>query len=103
VHHTHQTDGRLEHELMDSLTDAVVLGRPPARDTTALVSLALAVGLEPHLFPGSDRRAIQRRMQDIADGEWSAPRSGTNSTPVTAALGIGPGVVAPEPGRRQVS
>jgi len=90
VHHTHQTDGRLGHELMDHLTDAVVLGRKPDRFTVALVSLALAVGLEPHLFPRSDQRAIRRRMQDIADGEWVGSAVRHEIDAVNAVLGIGP-------------
>src|SRR5438128_836344 len=62
VHHTHQIDGRIEHELVQRLHDAVVLDHTASRETAALVSLALGVGLEQHLFPRSDRRAIRRRM-----------------------------------------
>ena len=70
VYHTHQVDDRIEHELVRRLHDAVVLGHRPSRETAAVVSLALAVGLESHLFPRSDRRAIRHRMREIADGEW---------------------------------
>ena len=64
VHHTHQIDDRIEHELVQRLHDAVVFGHTPSRETGALVSLVLAVGLEGHLFPRSDRRAIRHRMRD---------------------------------------
>lgn len=66
VHRTHETDGRLHHELVDHLHDAVVLDRPPTAETAALAALALAVGLDRHLFPRADRRAIGRRMAAVA-------------------------------------
>jgi hypothetical protein len=69
VHHAHHTDGTIEHELLERMQDAVVLGRPPDRETAALVSLALGVGLERCLFPRSDLRAVRHRMEEIADGE----------------------------------
>jgi hypothetical protein len=90
VHRTHETDGRLHHELVDHLHDAVVLGHQPAHETAALASLALAVGLERHLFPRSDRRAVAERMAEIAEGKWvgSAVRHAIDA--VNAALGITP-------------
>jgi hypothetical protein len=66
IHRTHETDGRLHHELEDQLHDAVVLSHTPSRETAALASLALAVGLDRHLFPRSDRRAVRRRMAEVA-------------------------------------
>ena len=88
VHHRHQADDRIEHELVRHLHDAVVLGHPPSGETAALVSLALAVGLERHLFPRSDRRAVQHRMQEIADGQWVGAAVRQAITGVNAALGI---------------
>jgi hypothetical protein len=97
VHHTHQIDGRIEHELVRRLHDAVVLGHPASPETAAVVSLALAVGLEQHLFPRSDRRAIRRRMQQIADGEPVGAAVKHTIDAVNAALGIGIGFdAAPE-------
>jgi hypothetical protein len=58
VHRTRESDGRLHHELIDHLRDAIVLGRDPMQETAALASLALAVGLDRHLFPRSDRLAV---------------------------------------------
>jgi len=90
VHRAHETDGRLHHELVDHLHDAVVLGHRPSHETAALASLVLAVGLERHLFPRSDRRAVAERLAEIAEGRWvgSAVRHAIDA--VNAALGITP-------------
>ena len=88
VHRTPQADGRLEHELVDHLHDAVVLGRSASPETAALASLALAVGLERFLFPRCDRNAIQHRMKEIAGTEWVAQAVGQAIGAVNAALGI---------------
>lgn len=90
VHRCHQTDTRHRHELVERLQDAVVLGRTPSAEVAALVSLALAVRLGQHLFPRADRRAIQHRMQEIADGEWVGAAVRHNVDAVDAALGIPP-------------
>ena len=94
VHRTHEKDGRLHRELLEHLNDSVVLGRPPSRETAALASLALAVGLDRHLFPRSDRHEVRRRMAEIADGGWVAPAVAGEVTVVDVALGLGP---EPEP------
>ncbi|SRR6266550_1366676 len=88
VHHAHQADGRIEHELMDHLYDAVALGHPASRETAAVASVALAVGLERHLFPRSDRRAVRHRMQEIAGSEWVGVAVKHAIDAVDAALGI---------------
>jgi len=93
VHHTHQVDDRIEHELVRRLNDVVVLGRPASRETAAVVSLALAMGLEQHLFPRSDRHAIQHRMREISGGEWVGAAVTHAISALNAALGI-----APDPG-----
>jgi hypothetical protein len=95
VHRTHETDGRLHHELVDHLHDAVVLGHPPSSETAALAALALAVGLDQHLFPRADRRAVRQRLEEVAaecaDAAWvtASVRAAVNA--VDAALGITPG------------
>ena len=81
IHRTHETDGRLHHELEDHLQDAVVLNHSPSRQTAALASLALAVGLDANLFPRSDHRAVRRRMAEVAG---SAPSASGSPTPSTA-------------------
>lgn len=91
VHSCHQTDTRHRHELVERLQDAVVLGRAPTTEVAALVSLAVAVRLGPHLFPRADRRAIQHRMLEISDGEWVGAAVRHNVDTVDAALGIPPG------------
>ena len=88
VHRTPQADGRIEHELVDQLYDAVVLGHPASPETAALAALALAVGLGRHLFPRSDRRAIQHRMIQIAEGQWVAEAVSHTIGALNAALGI---------------
>jgi hypothetical protein len=89
VHHAHQVDGRISHELVSRLHAAVVLGRPASRETAAVVSLALAVGLSQHLFPRSDRRAIRHRMEEIADGEWVGAAVKHAIDAIDASLGTG--------------
>jgi hypothetical protein len=90
VHRTHEIDGRLHHQLQEHLEDSVVLGHPPSQETAALAALALAVGLERHLFPRSDRREIRRRMAEIAEGGWVAPAVAGAVTVVDVALGLVP-------------
>jgi hypothetical protein len=94
VHRTHESDHRLHRKLLGHLNDSVVLGSPPSPETAALASLVLAVGLERHLFPRSDRHEIRRRMLEIADGGWVAPAVSGAVTVVDVALGLGP---EPEP------
>jgi hypothetical protein len=100
VHHIHQVDDRIEHELVRRLRDVVVLGRPASRETAALVSLALAVRLEQYLFPRADRHAIRHRMREISGGEWVGAAVKHAVDAVDAALGIVPdpgAALEPEP------
>jgi len=98
VHRTHETDGRLHHELIGHLHDAVVLGHPPSSETSALALLALAVGLDRHLFPLSDRQAVRTRLREIAtecaDGSWVGAAVAGAVNAMDAAIGITPGSVA---------
>jgi hypothetical protein len=97
VHHAHQTDSTFEHELVERMNESVVLGRPADPETAALVSLVAAVGLERCLFPRSDRRAVQQRMEEIAHGEWVGKAVHHAIEAQDAALGIeaGTGGAAP--------
>ena len=94
VHRTPEVDGRLHHELVDHLYEAVVLDRPPSVETAALAMLALAVGLEERLFPRSDREAVRRRMAEVAtgchDGAWVATAVMSAVNAVDAAVGVVP-------------
>ena len=95
VDRTHETDGRLHHQLVGHLHDAVVLGHPASSETSALALLALAVGLDRHLFPRSDREAIRRRMREVAAGcadcVWVGAAVAGAVNAVDAAMGITPG------------
>jgi len=91
VHLTPEADDRIERALQEHLQDAVVLDHPPSAETAAVSSLALALGLHRHLFPRADRRAVERRMQEIADayeGRWVAAAVKQAADAVDAALGI---------------
>ena len=97
IHRTHEADGRLHHELVDHLHDAVVLGRPPSSESAALAALALAVGLDRHLFPRVDRRAVWQRMAEVAaecgDAAWITTAVGAAVNAVDAARGVTPGSI----------
>jgi len=88
VHRTPEADGRIKHELVGRLHDAVVLGYPASRETAAVASLALAVGLERHLFPRADRRAVKHRLQEIAEGQWMGTAVKQAIGAIQAAAGI---------------
>ena len=94
VHRTHETDGRVHHELVEHLHDAVVLDHAPSPETAALALLALAVGLERHLFPRVDRRVIGRRLAEVAtecgEGAWVGTAVACAVNAMDAALGITP-------------
>ena len=94
VHHTHPVDDRVGQDLVRRLHDAVVLDRPASPETAALASLALAVGLDRHLFPRSDRRAVRRRMAEIAEGDWVGFAVAHAVAAEDATLGILPGAEA---------
>jgi Golgi phosphoprotein 3 (GPP34) len=88
VHWAHEIDQRIERDLLDRLCEAVVLERPADPETAALASLALAIELEWHLFPRSDRRAVQRRVQEIAGDHWVGRAVRQRVLAIDAALGI---------------
>jgi hypothetical protein len=95
VHRTHETDGRLHNDLVDHLHDTVVLDHSPTPETAALAALALAVGLDRHLFPRADRRAVRQRMVEVsaacAPAAVVAAATARAVDAVDAALGILPG------------
>jgi hypothetical protein len=77
--------------LVSGLRDAVVLGRPASAETAAVASLVLAMGLEQHLFPRADRRAVRRRIHEIVGDEPVGAAVKRAVGAVDAALGIGSG------------
>ena len=88
VHLTPQRDVSVERGLTDRLLDAVVLGHPASPRTAALASLVLAVGLEHHLFPRCDQRAIQRRIAALTGEQWAVEAVTHTINATNAALGI---------------
>src|SRR3954447_3605862 len=90
VHRARESNGLLHHQLLDRLTDSIVLDGPPSRETAALASLVLATGLDRCLFPRADRHEVRRRMAEIADGGWVAPAVAGAVTVIDVALGVEP-------------
>ena len=95
MHRMREADGRLHHDLVDHLHDAVVQGYPPSPESAALAALALAVGLDRHLFPRADRRAVQQRMAEVAAecgaAAWITTSVSAAVNALDAALGVTPG------------
>ena len=98
VHRTHETDGRLHHELIGHLRDAVVLGHSASSETSALVTARPSRRARPgHLFPLSDRQrsgAVSRRSRPAAPTAhgWERPWP-VLSPPSTPGWGSVPGSV----------
>jgi hypothetical protein len=98
VHRTHETDGRLHHDLADHLHNAVVQNHQPSPETAALAALALTIGLDRHLFPRADRDAVRRRMTEVSawcgEAGWVTATVADAVNAVEAALGTVPGSTA---------
>lgn len=75
-----------EREVRARLDDAVLRGVTPERRTAALVSLVKASGLRKACFPDGDRKAVDRRMVEIAEGEWAGVAVRKAVDAVTAAM-----------------
>ncbi|SEE83009.1 GOLPH3/VPS74 family protein [Jiangella alba] len=65
-------DASHEAAVRQRLQDVLVTGLAPDPRTAALVSLLLAVDGLRKVVPSEDRRAVKRRAQEIADGDWAA-------------------------------
>ncbi|WP_298988768.1 GPP34 family phosphoprotein [uncultured Pseudokineococcus sp.] len=66
-----EADGGPEDRVRGRLHDAVVVGTTPDARTAALASLVKALGLRREVFPEADRRATDRRLEQLAEGEWA--------------------------------
>jgi Golgi phosphoprotein 3 (GPP34) len=97
VSRTHEADGRLHHDLVDRLSDAVVRDGAASAETSALALLALAVGLDRHLFPRSDRQAVRSRMTEVAAASPTAAGIGEAIAGEVGALDATTGI-DPAPG-----
>ncbi|WP_420881252.1 GOLPH3/VPS74 family protein [Rhodococcus sp. (in: high G+C Gram-positive bacteria)] len=60
-----------EREVRHELGGVLVEGLDPAPRAAALISLLSAVDAAAKVFPDTDRKAIRRRAEDIAQGEWA--------------------------------
>lgn len=68
-----EADGSAEVELRQRLTAVVVDGADPGERTAALVALLHGARLQKPAFPDGDRRAVDARMEEIAQGQWVQP------------------------------
>ncbi|WP_298802418.1 GPP34 family phosphoprotein [uncultured Pseudokineococcus sp.] len=66
-----EADGGPEDRVRGRLHDAVVVGTTPDARTAALASLVKALSLRREVFPEADRRATDRRLEQLAEGEWA--------------------------------
>ncbi|WP_053202173.1 GOLPH3/VPS74 family protein [Jiangella muralis] len=65
-------DASHEAAVRQRLHDVLITGLAPDPRTAALVSLLLAVDGLRKVVPSEDRRAVKRRAQEIAEGDWAA-------------------------------
>ncbi|EOM77819.1 GPP34 family phosphoprotein [Rhodococcus rhodnii] len=66
-----EVDGTHERELRTELRAALIDGLDPRERTAALVALLSAVGAAPKVFPDADKKALERRAKEIAQGNWA--------------------------------
>jgi hypothetical protein len=62
----------LGEAVLARLRASVIDGATPDERTAALASLVHAARLGRQVFPDADRRAVNRRLTEIADGDWAA-------------------------------
>lgn len=60
-----------ERHVRAELRAALVDGLTPAPRTAALVSMLSAVSAASKVFPDADKRAVNKRAKEIAEGEWA--------------------------------
>lgn len=64
--------GAAERDARRRLSDAVRPGSAPDQRTVALALLAHACRMDAQAFPGVDRKALRRRLDELAAGDWAA-------------------------------
>lgn len=87
-----EADGTAETELRQRLADVVLDGADPDERTAALVALLHGARLHRLVFAKRDRRVVDRRMAEIADGQWVQPavrRAIDEATAVLTAVVVG--------------
>ncbi|MFE7319031.1 GPP34 family phosphoprotein [Streptomyces sp. NPDC057555] len=67
-----EADGVPEAELRAGLARVVLEGATPDARQTALLAVLHGAGLHKLVLPGADRKAVNRRMEELADGQWVA-------------------------------
>jgi hypothetical protein len=60
-----------ENQLRTQLRAVLVDGQEPDRRAAALISLLAAVHAAPKIAPDADRRAVARRAEAVARGDWA--------------------------------
>jgi hypothetical protein len=64
-------DPAARDEPLGRLRAAVLDGAVPRPRTAALAGMVSAAGLDRAVFPDADRRAVRRRLKEIAEGDWA--------------------------------
>ncbi|WP_327000122.1 GPP34 family phosphoprotein [Dactylosporangium sp. NBC_01737] len=77
------TETAVRRDLADAVNSTGVV---PAR-TAALLGLAQAVGLTGKLFPDQDKKALQSRLDEIAEGNWAADAVRQSIAQIQAMIG----------------
>ncbi|MET9507027.1 GPP34 family phosphoprotein [Streptomyces flavidovirens] len=68
-----EADGSVERELRDTLASVVHEGAEPDERTAALLGLLHGAGLQKLAFPDAQGKALDRRLTELAQGQWSVP------------------------------
>lgn len=71
--HHRKVDNAEETELRRRLTQVVVEGAEPDDRTAALAILLHSAGLQKHVFPDVKPKDLERRMEQLAEGDWAGP------------------------------
>lgn len=64
-----EADGAPEAELRAGLARVVLEGATPDARQTALLAVLHGAGLHKLVFPDVDQKAVNRRMEELADGQ----------------------------------
>lgn len=68
-----EADGSVERELRDTLDAVVRGGAEPDERAVALLGLLHGAGLQELAFPEAEKKALDRRLTELAQGQWSVP------------------------------
>ncbi|MFJ9030778.1 GPP34 family phosphoprotein [Streptomyces sp. NPDC102274] len=68
-----EVDGSAEASVRERLDEVVLRGGTPDDRTAGLVALLHGAKLHKLAFPDGNARAVESRMAEIAQGQWSSP------------------------------